>query len=192
MSDLSPRERVIVAAVRRGIGQSRIASAWGVSISNVHGWLRAAEKKMGIALERRPPAGRRRIPRANSATIRDRLCEHCGAGFIWVRDSGPHRRGIFCSNACNSASNTKIDPVRSIEARKAGQTWTGIAKLYGATASAVQRSVWLYLRRNDLLTEDTIAAIFRPAPGLHAKSYTTAALRRKFGDVPAHQGASNG
>jgi hypothetical protein len=187
MADLTPRERVIVSALERGIGQARIAAGLGVSTSTVHGLMRRAEKKTGpLEREKAKPhnCGRR-------ATIRDRLCEHCGKGFIWARDSGPLRRGRYCSSACSEAAQTKIDPVRSIEARKAGQTWTGIALSYNATASAVQRSVWLYLRRNGLLIEDTVAAIFRPAPGLHAKSYTTAALRRKFGDVPAHQGGDH-
>src|SRR5690349_14248216 len=127
--ELTPRERLIAAAMARGIPQSRIAAALGVTCSTVHGLMRRAESKLGRKLKHQYPQRNVGGPRKFT---RESTCEHCGGRYVWRWST--RARGIFCSKICSVAASTLIDPVRAIEARKAGQTWKGISISHGCNA----------------------------------------------------------
>lgn len=170
-----PRQKLVAAAVSRGIPVNRVALNLGVSPGYVNNALRAFEEKTGRSIARR----RAKRSTKNPAT---KLCDVCGGPFQVVRG----QRIRCCSTECNTRGRrrmTDAEIVAAIESRKNGETWVGISRRNRLSLETVRVSIWRYLREQGLLTRDTVAAIWRPSHSSFRRSFSVASLEARHGPV---------
>jgi hypothetical protein len=182
---VNSRKYVIVAARKRGWSTTMIAKAAGISHQAVSQILQKAEKQSVIRLK-----SRKTKPHNPSHPWK---CRNCGS-VQWSTRKPTKRKGqIFCSVECMSDYTTKVRPTDvalAIQMRFSNQTWEGIGKAIGAPFQTIQYAIWLYLFRNRMLTPDMAHRIWRPAHGLHRKSYSWNHCIQNTGLVPSASGGA--
>lgn len=172
------RQKLVAAAVSRGIPISRVALNLGVHFNSVTYALRTYEGKTG-----RQVARCRAKPNFVTKAPVFKLCEQCGEPF---RSGGPDKRSRYCSFECQMLHQRVLSDseiVAAIESRKAGETWSGICRRTGVTHDTLRTNIWQFLRKQDLLTWETVEAIWRPAPSLQNRTFSVAHLEAKYGQV---------
>lgn len=173
----SPRNKLIIAARRRGISGPMIAAALGMTHQRVHQIYSTYENQYGaIGVE-----AKRKKYHFGRVTLR---CELCG-GVTERPASEVDKR--FCSPQCWSQSNKLIfahDVALAISLRLKGETWRHISKLLKVEYQTVQRSIWYDLERRSLLTVDLANAIWSAATSKHAKAGRWDSVARHTGIAP--------
>lgn len=161
---ISERVYLIANARRRGIGISLIARAIGISHQAVDQFITKYEIHREFVSV--PVTHRSKLGPSN----RIAKCARCGEIMF---QSLSDRITQFCSRKCNGINSrllNKKEIVWAIDQRRLNtSTWTGIARILGTDVQLVQRSIWISLYEDGLLTHSNVASIWRPAVSLMVK-----------------------
>lgn len=147
------RERVILAARRRGMSTPTIAAGLGISIQRVCQIL----DKHEVAAPKLREKGYN--TRYNTSTVTFR-CRYCGKTAL-VHKQFRHR--LYCSRRCDCLAKRCLsddDIKKAIDLRLARNTWPYISQLFNRAPQVIQKRIWIYLYSSGLLHRNLVQSIW--------------------------------